>query len=324
MTKNNNNKRSKPSKNGNSRSSPGQRTVQVPSAAGTILQPSKFTMQSVGEGVVRFRGHEILGAVNTAAFSTLAGVFDVNPSCWQNSRLSRIASTYEKYRFDSFTIRYHPTVSTTASNAVATYVELEVEEPVTVSVVGALNHQYAAMSPAWAGHEVTYKRPPQDPTTYILTNKAVGDRSQLSQAKIVSIASADGPQTLGYLSIEYDVTFMYPEIEFGFAGRQFTSSSGTIPVLAPNANIVCAPNWDSNGMRVAEIVLDEVLQDTVNAAGATFNFGIGDVLYTAWDGVNWLLYQSLEAALSLVNPLRTAPGMPGTTLNYFVRVLTRE
>lgn len=284
--------------------------------------PSKFSMQTVSDGVVRFRGHELLGSVGTAAFSPIAAVFDLNPACWRNSRLARIAATYEKYRYDSFTIRYHPTVSTSSPNGLATYVELEVDEDAVTSVIGALNHQFSAMGPAWAPHEVHYRRPPQDPKAYILTDRAVGNRNDLSQGKVVSVSTADGPQAFGYLSIEYDVVFMYPELESGYPGEQFVQTSATIPILAPGSNIIATPNWLSAGVKAAEIVLEEVLIGCVNAAGSTFDFAVGSVLYTAWDGVAWLLYENIEQALALVNPLRTVAGLPGTTLNYFMRKLT--
>lgn len=299
-----------------------QRRVMAPAANGCVLSPSKFSMQTVSEGVVRFRGHELLGALGTVAYSTIAGVFDLNPACWRNSRLSRIAATYEKYRYDSFTIKYHPTVPTTAPNAIATYVELEVEEDVATNVTAALNHQYAAMGPAWATHEVHYRRPPQDPKAYYLTDRVVGNRSDMSQGKIVCLSNADGPQAFGYVSIEYDVVFMYPELEPGYPGEQYVQGSATIPPLAAGDNIITNPSWSHVGTRVAEVVLEEVLPSCFIAAGAAFDFTIGSVLYTAWDGVAWLLYQNLEQALSLVNPLRTSTGIPGTTLNYFVRKLT--
>ena len=281
-------------------------------------------MQTISDGVVRFRGHELLGAVVADSATPIAAVFDLNPACWVNSRLARIAATYEKYRYDSFTIRYHPTCPTTSSNGLATYVELEIDEAAATTVVAALNHQYAAMGPSWAPHEVHYRRPPQDPKAYILTDNAVGNRNDLSQGKIVCVSTYDGYQVFGYLSIEYDVVFMYPELESGYPGEQYQVSSAAVPVIAPNSNIVSAPNWTSAGIKVAEIILNEPLNNTSNAAGSLFNFGIGSVLYTAWDGANWLLYQNIEQALATVNPLRSVPGLAAFTLNYFVRKLTRE
>lgn len=279
-------------------------------------------MNTISDGVVRFKGHELLGSVGTSAFSTLAAIFDLNPACWKNSRLARIAATYEKYRYDSFIIRYHPTVSTTAANGLATYVELEIDENAQTNVIGALNHQYSAMGPAWATHEVHYRRPAQDPKAYLLTDRSVSNRNDMSQGKIISVATADGPQAFGYLSIEYDVVFMYPELESGYPGEQYQQTSAAIPILGPGSNIIAAPNWASAGVKVAEIVLEEVLTGCVNSAGSTFDFAVGALLYTAWDGVAWLLYENIEQALATVNPLRTIAGLPGTTLNYFMRKLT--
>lgn len=299
------------------------RVIPAPSASGSLLSPSRFTMNTISDGVVRFRGHELLGSVGTATFSTIAAVFDLNPACWTNSRLSKIAMTYEKYRYDSFTIRYHPTVSTTAPNGLATYVELEIDESAQTTVTGALNHQFAALGPAWAPHQLTYRRPKEDPKAYILSDKSVANRNDMSQGKVISVSSADGPQVFGYLSIEYDVVFMYPELEYGYGGEQYIQTSATIPVLAPGANITTTPTWTSTNIKVAELTLGDVLPNCVNAAGSTFNFSLGDVLYTAWDGVTWLLYENLEQALATVNPLRTSTGLAGTTLRYFLRKLTR-
>nr|WRQ65017.1 structural protein [Tolivirales sp.] len=322
MTKQNKNKVKQQTSKKQTTKKPSQRRVVAPAANGCVLSPSKFSMQTVSEGVVRFRGHELLGILGTVAESTLAGVFDLNPACWRNSRLSRIAGTYEKYRYDSFTIRYHPTVPTTAPNAIATYVELEIEEDAATNVTAALNHQYAAMGPAWSSHEVHYRRPPQDPKAYYLTDRVVGNRSDMSQGKIVCLSNAVGPQAFGYVSIEYDVVFMYPELEPGYPGEQYQQTTAAIPVLAAGSNIITNPAWSSAGVKVAEVVLEEVLTGCFTAAGSTYDFFVGSVLYTAWDGVAWLLYQNLEQALSLVNPLRTTAGLGASTLNYFVRKLT--
>lgn len=322
MTNNKKNKQNGP--RSKSVLAPASRSIAAPASSGALLTPSKFTMQTIADGVVRFRGHELLGQAVTDSNTPIAAVFDLNPACWVNSRLARIAATYEKYRYDSFTIRYHPTVPTTAPNGLATYVELEIDEAVATSVVTALNHQYATMGPAWAPHQVHYRRPPQDPKAYLLTDTAVGNRNDMSQGKIICVSTTDGPQVFGFLSIEYDVVFMYPELETGWPGEQYQLSSASVPIIAANANIVAPPNWTSAGTKVAEIVLNEPLNNTVNAAGSIFSFPIGSVLYTAWDGANWLLYQNIEQALSTVNPLRSAPGLAAFTLNYFVRKLTKE
>lgn len=301
-----------------------QHRVSAPIASSSIIGPSSFSMKSLSDGVVRFQGHEILGQVVGPSQGPISAVFDLNPACWTNSRLSRIASTYEKYRYDKFTIRYHPYVATTATGVLATYIELEIEENAATTVTAAMNHQYAAMGPVWAGHELTYRRPPQDPTTYILTDKGVGNRNDMSQGKVVVVAQA--PSALyGYLTVEYDVVFMYPELETGYPGEQFELSSASIPVLAANSNILAPPAWTSAGVKVAEAVLVNNLVGTQNAAGNVYDFLAGSVLYTAWDGVAWLLYENVESALALVNPLRTIAGFgAGYFLQYYVRRLVKQ
>lgn len=302
----------------------GARRVTAPISSSSIVGPSKFSMQSVSEGVVRLKGHEILGQVIVPVMGSVAAVYDLNPACWSTSRLSRIAATYEKYRYESFTVRYHPYAPTTVAGTLATYVELEAEEDVAIDVVTAMNHQYAAMGPVWAGHELTYRRPSQDPTTYLLSSNGVGDRNIITQGKICCTSYAPGDGLMGYLTIEYDVTFMYPELETGYPGQQFEASSASVPVLGPNSNIIATPNWSSTGVKAAEIVINGSMNGTVNAAGNAHDFPTGSTLYTAWDGAAWLLYENLEQALALVNPLRTVAGYASIfTLRYWVRRLTK-
>lgn len=291
------------------RAKPTKRVV-APIASSSIVGPSTFTMHSLSEGVVRFRGHEILGQV-TADVGNVAAVYDLNPACWTNSRLARIASTYEKYRYDKFTVRYHPYVATTATGVIATYVELETDEDAAADVTVAMNHQYSAMGPVWAGQELTYVRPTQDPKAYILTDSGAGNRNDMSQGKIYSISFA--PAALyGFLTIEYDVVFMYPELESGYGGQQFEKSLANIPITPANGTIVANPTWASAGVKIAEVVINN------------FDLKAGSTLYTGWDGAAWCLYENLEQALAIVNPLRSAAGLAGgAALNYWVRRLTR-
>lgn len=302
----------------------GARRVTAPMSTSSIVGPSKFSMQTVSEGVVRFKGHEILGQVIAPVTGNVAAVYDLNPACWNSSRLSRIAATYEKYRYDSFTIRYHPFLPTTQAGTLATYVELEADEDIAGDITIAMNHQYAGMGPLWAGHELTYRRPAQDPTTYVLSSQDASSRAATSQGKICCVSYTAGSSLCGYLTIEYDVTFMYPELETGYSGQQYEPSTANVPVLGPNSNIIVTPSWSSAGVKVAEVVLNANLTGTVNAAGSAFDFPTGSTLYTAWDGVAWLLYENLEQALTTVNPLRTVAGYVAPfILNYWVRRLTK-
>lgn len=303
------------------------KAVQPPAAMGSMIQPSKFSITTVSEGVVRLRGHEMLGVVSVPSpgGSPIAGVFDLNPACWTNSRLARIASTYEKYRYDRIRIRYHPSVATSTNGSISCYLELEADENVALTPVQSLNHQYSFLGPAWAPGEVTYVRPAQDPTTYYLTNKGSAERTDLTQGKAVFVAGSSAEASFGYAIIEYDVVFMYPELESGYSGEQYQASWGAVPIQGAGDPVVATPAWASVGVKVAEVVLNRPLTGVFqSAAGNTYDLPVGSLLYTAWDGVNWLLYQTLSGALATTSPLRwVAANAAAFNLGYQVRKLVQ-
>lgn len=306
---------------------PIQNSLSLPSALGNTLVPAKFTSSSIGDGIIRYRGHELLGVVNfingTGDYR-IAGLFDLNPACWTNSRLARVASTYEKYRYDGFTIRYHPVVGTDVSASVAMYVELEAEEPITPSPIIALNHQHSVLGPIWSTMAVSYKRPAHDPTVYFLTATSTQSREQTTQARVAVLG--DVTNHTGYISIEYDIVFMYPELEVKYAGQQYEAATATCAVAAANAPLVFAPVWDSVGVKVAEVVLSKDLPDSCYSFAPlnSYSFKSGDKMYTAWDGNNWVLFENLASALALDNILKWTTGVAAFTVDYYVRRLLKN
>lgn len=283
-------------------------------------------MTTTGSGVVRIRGHEFLGTVHTpASGTTICGVFDLNPACWAGSRLARIASTYEKYRYDMIKIRFHSASSTSSAGSISMYLEFEANEIIGTNHLQSLNHQYSALGPRWAPMEITYHRPKEDPTVYYMTSNAQGSgREDLTQAKAVFVSGDDSSAVFGFASIEYDVTFLYPEIETGYAGEQYEWSQATYPSVVAESVIETTPAWSSGGVKVAELVLDQNMPTVfVNALNNQFNFLAGAVIYTAWDGYNWLLYNTVEAAATLAEPLKWVAGTASGILRYRVRRLLR-
>jgi len=306
-----------------SRSSQGAKafTVTVPQAYGSYMPPSSFTTTTIGNGVIRVRGHELLGTVVQSTINNnLSGVFDLNPACWNTSRLALLARTYEKYRYERFKITYYPSNPTTMPGNVAVYLELEAFENMTDSVVVALNHQYSGMSSIWQSCGFTYVRPNQDPTTYIMTAKAGTDLALFSQGRVgVVRASTSSDGLSGFLAIEYDVTFMYPELELGYPGTQFETSSASLGA-AVNGIISAAPAWSSLNVKLAEIVLAKPLQD-VYIGGNTnmYSLPAGQTLFTAWDGTRWGLYLTVQAALAATGALFSAVVSSTFPLQYYVR-----
>lgn len=305
---------------------PIRNTVSLPSALGATLVPAKFTSTTIGDGVVRFRGHELLGEVNFilgAGDTRIAGVFDLNPACWINSRLARVASTYEKYRYDAFRIRYHPVAGTDVSAAVSMYVELEAEEPITPSTVTALNHQHSVLGPVWSTMQVDYKRPTHDATVYYLSNTTTGSREATTQARVAVLG--DPTSHRGYVSIEYDVVFMYPELEVHYPGEQYRHEDFASVTPTLNAPVILGTPASSAGVKLVELILTKDLPEPVYSfsAGNPYNFTAGTKLYSAWDGNNWTLFESLSAALSLDNFLKWSATGSAFTPSVFVRKLLK-
>lgn len=298
-------------------------TVTVPQAYGSFMPPSRYSIISNNSGVSRIRGHELLGQVSQITINNnICGVFDLNPACWTNSRLSLVARTFEKYRFDKFTVTYYPANPTTMAGNVAIYLEMEAFENITDSVVVALNHQFSGMSSIWQSCGFTYTRPSADPTAYILTAKAGTDMALFSQARVAVVRNSTSTDGLnGFIGIEYDVTFMYPELELGYPGAQFESSQALMTAVV-NGAISATPAWTSLGVKLAEIVLAKQLND-VYVSGNVNNYTLpaGTTMFTAWDGTRWGFYLTVQAALAGVGILFSSVVLTSVPIQYYVRKL---
>lgn len=329
MTKQNNTKRARKQKrkSQSNNNGPIRNIVSLPAAQGSTLVPAKFTASTIGDGIIRLRGHELLGEVDFSVGTgddIIAGVFDVNPACWVNSRLARVASTYEKYRFDFFRVRYHPVAGTDVSSSVALYVELEAEEPIATSPVVALNHQHSVLGPIWSTMQVEYRRPAHDATVYFLSNTSTASREATTQARVAVLGGFTSHK--GYISIEYDVVFMYPELEMNYPGEQYQYSVGSATTPTLNNPVILGTPPNSAGVKLVELVLTKDLPELVHSFSAnnSYEFKRGMKLYSAWDGNNWTVFENLASAQSLDNFLKwSATSGVSFIGNYFVRKLAK-
>lgn len=294
----------------------------APGAYGITLSPSTYSMTSSSNGLqVRIRGRDILGPCQyNGGTSAVFGVFDLNPACWNNSRLSLVAKTYEKYRYDHMTLHYIPSVATSTAGTTAVYFEPEVYDNVVNSVSAALTHHDSIAGPIWGPLCVQYRRAPGDQTTYLCTEKSGIERGLLSQAKAAVICET-AATAIGYLAIEYDITFMYPELEYGYTGEQYVSTSATLTAAA-NGVIATVPTWTSVTQKVVEIVVgNAILACYVNNVSNTYDYVAGSLLYSAWDGTSWRLYPDLASALSKSGPLSSVAAIAGVVYAYYMRRL---
>lgn len=299
------------------------RATVAPASIGALIIPPTYSISTSSNGTIaHIRGNDILGETYCVNPSTIVAVFDLNPACWINSRLSRVAITYEKYRFNSFTVTYHPAVPTSSSGVVALYYEPEIYDNVTSSPIQALTHMTSGMAPVWQNFSISARTPKEDPTTYFCTQKAAVERALLSQGKVVAVSTCPTQLTQGYLRIDYDITFFYPELETNNPGEQYRKSTLTMTAAANNT-IISPPVLPSVGVKLFEVTV-------MNTLGAMFvadpsnpyTYAAGSLLYTAWDGFVWRLYPDIASATTKSGPLASVAALAAVAVDVFLRVLS--
>lgn len=292
------------------------------------MSGSMYTLSQVSQAMVRLRGHEVLGPITTAlgagngssisapggaglgAGPALGGIFDLNPASWSRSRASLMASAYEKYRYNRFTIKYRSMMPTTANGGVVISVEFDPEERIVSNdpnaVQQAANNLVFASSSVWQDCSASWVRPSEDKEWYFASSD-IQDRSN-SQGVVYALQTNSVSTTstqLGWLEIDYDIDLYGPELEI------------TAP---PGANVLSTTKMDiqSNGQAtlttVTSVVRDPNTVYEVRPAndwGYTFNVGSagstsplpaasGVLLYTAVDSASglWRLYPTLTSAIA--------------------------
>jgi len=287
-----------------------------------------YTLSQVSQAMVRLRGHEVLGPITTALGAgngssisapggaglgsgpALGGIFDLNPASWTRSRASLMASAYEKYRYNRFTVKYRSMMPTTANGGVVISVEFDPEERIVSNdpnaVQQAANNLVFASSSVWQDCAASWVRPSEDKEWYF-ASADIQDRSN-SQGVVYALQTNSVATTstqLGWLEIDYDIDLYGPELEI------------TSP---PGANILTTTKTDiqSNGLAAltttTSVVRDPNTVYEVRPAvdwGYTFNIGSagsnntipassGTLLYTAYDSGTglWRLYPTLTSAIA--------------------------
>jgi len=311
-------KKNKTSKPKQSRRNPGRGprktlAVSMPAAVGYKPRPSQYEMRNIGPGHVRVSGHEYLGNLgigSSAITQNLAGVFDLNPACWTDSRLSLIARAYEKYRFESVTLHYIPAVGTTTAGSIAIGVEPDPTEVLPANAnfyARTLNMQFSSMGPVWSAQSTTYRRNVQDHAWYFAS--LLGETSKRENVQAVAFAVTNAPQTgsgqlLGHFMVEYVVDFIYPELEQLDGGEQFSEAV----TVGNNAVAASTPLVSQiSGALGADIVESRLVTDIPDLLkeGASLILRAGQSLFWAFDGTNWRAYADLGSALVKNAPLVT-------------------
>ena len=285
----------------------------MPALYGNSVFTGNYSVQSIGDDVVRVRGQELLGAVNAGSRSW--GFFDVNPTCWANSRLSLLAQTYERYRYNGFRIKYVPMVGTTSAGAVSVYFDPDPLDstPQINSDTDAMAHimqqRFSVTTPVGLPSGFAYKRAAKDQAWFRCTLGESTDYPAVSQGQIVTYTSS-GTLTAGILLIEYDLEFMYPQLERGDGGLQFTISSPVFTPVTTGSSVSVVGGLSGSTAAAGDVYLCRVYLDPSVAVGVSLGSSTvsssvkaGQLLWAATyatgaSTVTTFFYRSIADALS--------------------------
>lgn len=293
------------------------------------MSGSMYTLSQVSQAMVRLRGHEVLGPITTALGAGngsaigfpggaglgsgpgLGGIFDLNPASWSRSRASLMASAYEKYRYNRFTIKYRSMMPTTASGGVVISAEFDPEERIVSNdpnaIQQAANNLVFATSSVWQDCSATWVRPSEDKEWYFAS--ADIDRRANSQGVVYALQThAIGIESvqLGWLEIDYDLDLYGPELEITTPPGAVTLTTTKLEILASGVAtlpITTSVVRDPNAVYQVRPSNDWGYTFNVGSAGSnnTVSAESGMLFYTSYDsGAGlWRLYPTLQAALSV-------------------------
>lgn len=287
----------------------GQSVVAPPTAIGNISNHSHFTMSGMGSTNVVVRGREFLRSVVLQSDQQVLGAaYYLNPALWQGSRLINVARSYEVYRFNRVKLMYIPSTPTTATGSMSIGLETDPNEALPAGgdfYQRSLANRYSTLGPIWSPMAVDYSRPSKDVRWYHCSTigGTLRDSTQLVAYAVTDSGLAQGAfARKGYLMVEYDVEFMYPELEQVIGAENFSGSTEilTSPVIAAGDPLT-ADFSNSIGARVIETKLASGVPITgLRAGGSDIVLEPGGSIF--WRYVEtlgrWVAYLTEEAVRS--------------------------
>jgi hypothetical protein len=160
------------------------------------------------------------------------------------------------------------------------------------------NH-FAGLGPVWDHVVADYKRPALETRWWHASNEEA-DRRQTSQLIAYAVTNAPTIVTYGWLMVEYELDFMYPELESLIGQENFDESINitTSPALAVNDPIT-ATFSNSIGARILETIYTLGAGSSgYRAAGQNFDIVAGQAIFWAFSEAvsQWRAYRTLEGA----------------------------
>lgn len=216
----------------NTRKAPSMRKTTAPLGTGAVARPGArgpagvgYKMQQVSQTVTRVAGRAYLGAVNTsgktlsASPNTIGLMFDINPVLL-NDRVAVVASTFDKYVYQSVRFTYVPQCPTTTSGSVALVFERDPEQDCanpqsTQFLSEVMSYENPVLTPAWQECSTSFRRDPKELKTWFIGGSS-GNLSprETSQGHMIAYLSNATSSNAGYgfVVMDYVLDLVSPNI----------------------------------------------------------------------------------------------------------------
>lgn len=223
----------------------GASAVSAPVNMGVRVQgglQSSFTQKQMSGGGLRITGRSFITSIDTAGkySNGLLAVADCNPILL-NDRVAAIATTYEKYVYQSITYRYVPQCATSTAGSVMLTFERDPANPTAngndsaTFMQNCMSYEHTAITPPWVGSSVTYKRDANEKKLFYISGQGSNfnprDTSQgqflCYGANVPVVAAGATGGGLGFIVMDYVLDLCEPSILPARTGAGLSGPSST-------------------------------------------------------------------------------------------------
>ena len=254
-----------------------------------------MSMHQINDTCTRVVGRSYLGSVNNNDSATVANsneiglVFDINPTLL-GDRLATLASTYDKYCYQTVKFTYIPQCPSTQPGSVVLAFERDPQAVLANPSNSAkymqeiMSYEHAVMTPTWVETQVSYKRDPHEYKTWFMSgDQASITTRETSQGLLLAYLTNVGTAKVntGFIVMDYVLDLVSPNILPSLASpivpTQFSRSTNACLNITTGSGLTATvPEFFVGGSTFSQgDVLEAVYAGSVPCTGFAFKSGTG-------------------------------------------------
>ena len=255
-----------------------------------------MSMHQINDTCTRVVGRSYIGPVTNNKNATVWNsdeiglVFDVNPTLL-GDRLAAMASTYDKYCYQSLKFTYVPQCPTSQPGSVVLAFERDPQAILANPSNDAkymqeiMSYEHAVMTPCWESVSVTYKRDPHEYKTWFMSgDQAAITTRETSQGLVIAYCTNLGANVLvkaGFIVMDYVLDLVSPNIMPSLASpvtpTQFARSTNTcLGITSLSTATTSEPVFQISGQTFASgDIIECVYAGATACTGFTYYLGSG-------------------------------------------------